>query len=323
MAKRFIRNTVICAKAETTEGTDATPAGADAMLVSNLSINPLNAQNVDRAVVNGFMGNSEQLVGNRFVEMGFDIELVGGGTAGVAPAWGNLMKACGWAETATATTRVDYTLISSGFGSSTIAWYDDGLLHKALGWRGDVGIRLVAGEIPKLTFRGKGLYTAPVAAANVTPSGITSFKVPEVVTEANTLDLTLGGTHATSGAPAIASGTPYPSLGVEFALGNSAEHIALLGGESVDITNRAPTCNFRLDLTAAQEAALMATVAAATLTTVGLSHGTAAGRKSLLWLPYVQLINPSKQEQSGKRLVGFEGRCVPSAGNDEARLVLF
>jgi hypothetical protein len=320
---RYTRNTVLLAKVEAAYGTDSTPTGAEAMLCSKPQLTPLNAQNVPRDVNLGYMGSKEHLVGSRFMEMSFDIELVGSGTAGTGPAWGDLMLACGWSETETATIRVDYVLVSSAFQSASLYWYDDGLLHKMLGARGTVTIKAIAGQIPVLSFSFKGLYTVPTAAANATPS-YTAFKIPEVVTEANTLDLTLGGTHATAVAPAIATGTAYPSQGIEFMQSASVEHVPLLGGETIEITGREPTCRFSLELTAAQEATAMAAVTAATLTSVGMVHGTTAGYKSLIWLPTVQRINPSKQEVGGKRLIGFDGRCVPgSAGNDEARLVLF
>lgn len=319
---RFIRNTVITAKAESPYGTDATPDGTNAMLVSNLTINPLNAQNVNRDLVRGYMGGSEQLVGTRFVECGFDIELVGGGTAGTAPAWGALLVACGFSETADGTARTDYVPVSSGFTSLTIYWYDDGLLHKLTGARGDVKFKMSSGARPVMSYTFKGLYNTPSAASNVSPT-LTGFKTPMVVTEANTGDLTFGCTHTTSGAPALTTGTAYPSLGLEFSPNNKVEHIPLLGGESVEITDRAATCNFQLELTAAQEVTFMTAVAAATLTSIGLVHGTVAGYKSLIFLPYVQRINPTKQEQMGKRMVGFDGRVDPSTGNDEMRIVLF
>lgn len=39
---RYIRNTVILAKLETSYGTDAAPTGADALLVSNVSVTRLS-----------------------------------------------------------------------------------------------------------------------------------------------------------------------------------------------------------------------------------------------------------------------------------------
>ena len=260
----FIRNTVILAKTEVTYGTDPTPTGgANALLVSNLSINPLNAQNVPRDLITGFMGGFEQLVANRFVECGFDIELVGGGTAGTGPAWGPVLQACGFAETDTASTRVDFVPVSSAFSSLTIYWYDDGLLHKICGARGDVMFKLNANSRPVMSFTFKGLYTAPTATSNASPT-LTGFKAPLAVAEANTADLTFGCTHSTSGAPALASGTPYPSMGIEFGTGNTVEHIPMLGGESVEITAREATCKFQVELTAAQEVTMMGNVAANT-----------------------------------------------------------
>lgn len=319
---RFARRTIIAALIESSYGTDSTPDGSNAILVSNPTINPLNAQNVDRDLVRGFMGSSEQLVGSRFVELGFDVELVGSGAAGTAPAWGDLLEACGFDETVTASTRVDYTPISSAFPSVTIAWHDDGLKHTVTGCRGNVVFRMNSGGRPVMSFTFRGLYAAPAAASNPTPT-YTGFKTPRVVSEANTADLTLGCTHSTSGAPALASGTAYPSLGVEFSPNNTVEHIPLLGGESVEITDRAATCSVQLELTAAEEATFMGTVADATLTSIGMVHGTDAGYKSLVFLPYVQLINPQKQAVGGKRMTSFEGRVTPSAGDDEMRLVLF
>lgn len=323
MASRYTRDTILLALAETTYGTDPVPDGDNAMLISKPTLNPLNAQNVPREVLRGFMGGSEHLVGSSFQECSFDVELVGGGTAGTAPAWGDLLLACGWAETETALTRVDYTLVSTGIGSVTLYWYDAGLLHKILGARGNVTFKKLSGGIPVMSFNFKGLYSAASAASNPTPT-LTGFKTPLVVNEANTADLTFGGTHTLEVAPAITGGTPYPSKGIELMLNNKVEHDPLLGGESIELSDRDASCSFDLQLTAAQEVTFMTAVTAATLTTVGLVHGSTAGYKSLLWLPFVQRINPTKKEGvAGKRMIGFDGRVVPSLGNDEARLVLF
>jgi cell wall assembly regulator SMI1 len=100
MANRLIRNTAILAKIEVTYGTDPTPTGgSNALLVSNLTINPINAQNVDRDIIRAYLGGSEQLLGTRYQEMSFDVEMVGSGTVAVAPAWGPLLRACGMGET--------------------------------------------------------------------------------------------------------------------------------------------------------------------------------------------------------------------------------
>jgi hypothetical protein len=230
---RYTRNTVILAKVEGTYGTDPVPTNvANAILSSKPQLTPLSAQNVPRDVLLGFLGQKEELVGTRYMQCTFDVELVGSGTAGTRPAWGDLMLACALAETVTAVTRVDYTPISTAFQSVTFYYYDDGVLHKMQGARGDVSVKMTLGGIPVLSFSFKGLYSTPTAATAAAPT-ISGFKVPQVVTDQNTGDLTFGGTHSTGIAPAITGGTVYPSQGLEFMLNNTVDHIPVLGGENV------------------------------------------------------------------------------------------
>lgn len=321
MANRLIRNTAILAKIESAYGTDPVPVGGtDALLVSNLSINPINIQSVDRDLIRPYLGGSDQLVGTRYVEMGFDVEFVGSGTVATAPAWAALVRACAFAQTLTATVRADYLPISTTMDSVTIYWYDDGVLHKATGCRGNLSVMMKIGERPMLSFKFTGIYSTPTAAANPSVT-LTAFKTPQVVVDANTGDVMFGATHATGTAPLFAGGTAYPSQGIEVDMGNSVNFTALLGGETVDITQRQPTGKITLDLTAAQEVTLIAAVEAVTLQTIGLSHGTVANNKAMLWMPNVQLTNPQKVESNGKRLISFDFRPLPLLGNDEVRLV--
>ena len=68
---RYARNALILAKVETTAGVDAVPTGAaNALLVANLTINPLKANNVSRDLIRPFFGGSEQLVGTATVGVG-------------------------------------------------------------------------------------------------------------------------------------------------------------------------------------------------------------------------------------------------------------
>ncbi len=322
---RYTRNTVILAKTESTYGTDPTPTGgSNAMLTSKPVITPMQAQFIDRDVIRGYLGGSEQLAGAMYAECAFDVELAGSGTAGTAPAYAPLLLACGLAETASAGVRVDYTPVSSSFSSVAIYWYDDGLLHKVLGARGTVTFKNTAGGIPVMSFVLKGLYAAPTATSNASPT-LSGFTQPLAVQEANTADLTIGGTHnsASTSTPSISSGTAIPSYGVEVALNNTVEHMPMLGGETIELTQRAVTCNYKADLTAAQEVTFMAAIAAGSLASLGIIHGTASGNKTLLWLPNHQRINPRKDEQAGRRLLAVDGRGVYSTGNDDFRLVVF
>jgi hypothetical protein len=319
MASRYIRQTVILGKIEGTAGVDAVPTGADnALLISNMSITPLEAQNVDRAVVRGYMGASEQLVGPVNKKLSFDVELAGSGAAATAPAWGALLQACAFAEALLTTpNRVEYTPISDSLKTATFYYYDSGVLHKLLGAMGTVKLSAKVGEIPKLSFEFTGLDGGDTAAANATPT-LTPWKTPVVMAKANVVDITLGCTYA---AGVLSGGTVYSSTGLELDSANQVAFSPMLNAETVDVSDRAMSGALQLELTPAQEVSFMATVKANTTQGMGFTIGTVAGNKIILFAPAAQLITPSKADLNGKRLIGLGLRLCPLAGNDELRIV--
>lgn len=316
---RYIRNTAILAKIEATAGVDAVPTGgANAMLVSELSITPLEAQNVDRALIRPYFGGSEQLVATAFVRCSFTVELAGSGTSATAPAWGALMQACAHAEALLATPdRVEYTPVSAALKTATIYYHDDGVLHKLLGALGNVRLAARSGDRPKLQFEFTAIDGGVSAVANPSVT-LTAWQTPPTMAKANVVDITLGCTYS---AGTLSGGAVYPSSGLELDWGNAVNFVPLLSSERVDLTDRSVTGRMQLDLSAAQEVTFMGTVKANTTQGLGLTIGTAAGNKIILFAPAVQLINPRKEEISGSRMVGFDLRLVPSSGNDEIRIV--
>lgn len=323
-ADRLVRDAVILSKSEAVYGTDPTPAAAtDALLVSNFTLDPLNAQNAKRDLIRAFLGGAEELVGDRNIAAQYSVEMVGAGTAGAAAPWGPQLLACGFAETLAATPgseRADYTLVSGSFGSLTNYYHDSGVKHLSTGTRGSAVFRLELGDRPMIDFSMIGIHNAETAVAQPSPT-LTMWKQPEAVTNANSADIVLGCTHTVAAAPALTGGTTYPSKGINVNLGNVVNHVALLGDEKIVIAQREVTGSVTLEVTAAQEVTLMAAVRAATLTSIGFVHGTVAGRKVLVFMPYCQLVRPRKADESGHRLITFDFRATPSAGNDELRIV--
>lgn len=317
---RYIRNTAILAKKGVAPyGTDSVPTGgANAMLVSNVSINPLNATNVARDNIRAHFGASEQLVGDAYVELGFDVELAGSGTAGTAPAWGPLLEACAFAMTDEAS-YVEYLPVTNSQGWCDIYYFDDGVVHKVIGARGNATIKLNQGDRPVISYSFFGL-DGGIAADALPAQTLTAFQKPLVVTSQNSGDITLGATYL---AGAVSGGTAYPSQGIEINAGQVVAHNPILGAESVDVTNRSTTASLRLELTAAQEVTLMGEVKANALRALSFQHGTTAGNIVLVHAPSVQFLNPSKEDMNGRRLIGFDATLLPTAaGNDELRVVV-
>jgi hypothetical protein len=80
------------------------------------------------------------------------VELAGSGTAGTAPAYGSILKACGFSETIVASTSVTYAPVSSSFSSVTIYYNVDGVRHKLTGCRGTFTLNGTVGDIPYIEF---------------------------------------------------------------------------------------------------------------------------------------------------------------------------
>jgi hypothetical protein len=315
---RLIRKTAILAKTEVNYGVDPTPDGAaNAILVSNASFN-VAYTNVNRDLIRANLGGSEQLAGTRFVECSFDVELANSGTAGTAPAWGPLLLACGMAEAVLTTpARVEYTPVSASFKSATIYYHIDGTLRKATGCMGNAELMLNEGERPMIRFTFTGLDGGTTATADPTLT-LTSWKVPSVVSDVNSGDINLGATYS---AGTLTSGTVYPSRGLAISLGNTIARKAILGGQSVAITQRDVTGSCQLELTAAQEATFRTDINANTTTSLGFTHSTGAGVGIMLHAPRVQRIDPSDVDYEGELHTGLNLRFVPSSGNDELRIV--
>ena len=111
----LLRKRLIVIETESSYGTDASPDGADAVLVRDLSITPQSSDVVSRDLIRPYLGASQQLLANTRVECTFSVEMAGSGTAGTAPAIWQSLKACGLAETVASGTSVTYDPVSSSF----------------------------------------------------------------------------------------------------------------------------------------------------------------------------------------------------------------
>lgn len=302
------RKQLVIAKIESVYGTDPTPTGAaNAMLVSNLDAKPLAPTMVKRDVIKGHLGSSESLAADVHSEISFEVEIAGSGTAGTAPKFGPLLRACGLSETIVASTSVTYAPISAAFESLTIYYYADGILHKYKGCRGTVSFDFSVKKIPTMKFTFTGLYTPPTDTTNATPD-FSGFLTPKIVSDQNTTSFTFNGYSG-----------HMSSLTMD--VKNSVMYRTLVGVEYVQITDRQSggTCEFELPSIA--DVDLYTATLNDALSTLNLVHGTVAGNITTLASAGLDLSDPSTKDDSGVILMSFPYSLVPtSAGNDEFSL---
>lgn len=152
----LVRKTQLLAKAETNEGTAETPGTADALLIFDSGFEPtveMHERNPRRETLSKLI----TLAGRRSARMNFQCELHGSGTAGVAPPWGKLLKACGFAESISTGTSVTYSPASEDIDSLTLELRMDGVVKRIWGARGNVRLTLEGGKPGLLNFEFTGI----------------------------------------------------------------------------------------------------------------------------------------------------------------------
>lgn len=309
------RNAVILAKKELTYATDAVPVGANAIAVRNLSITPQQAEFASRDLIRPYYGASESLPTAISVQVEFEVELQGSGAAGTAPGWAPCLRACGFSETIVEATSVTYAPVSSAFESLSLI-YSVGsetttrLQHKVTGARGTVSFQLNAKGIPVMKYRFQGLYSAVVDSAAALVPDFSLFQTPSPANTVNTPTFTLHGVTS-----------PMSEFSLDIA--NTLVYRALIGGESVKLTDRKPGGSVTFEATSVATKNWWEIAKNATLGALSLIHGSTAGKIVEISSARVQLNNPQYKDESGVAMLSMGMAFIPSsAGNDEVSIIV-
>ncbi|WP_444919311.1 hypothetical protein ACJJID_00250 (plasmid) [Microbulbifer sp. CnH-101-G] len=220
--KKLVKRELILAKIESAYGTDAAPTGADnAILIENLGWSFSGARMAERNPITPTLGKLQGVFAGTLMEMTFDVEIKGSGTAGTPPEMAPLLRACGLAETITATTSVAYQPASDTHESATLYFHEDGSLYKLTGVRGTFSAALTTGEVGKISFTLTGHVSRPTDAALpvasysavVPPPAINMpFKVGSFNAVISALSLEIGNQIATP--PNIAAENGYGDVSI-------------------------------------------------------------------------------------------------------------
>ncbi|MDR2172688.1 MAG: hypothetical protein LBE32_00515 [Burkholderiales bacterium] len=188
---------LVLAKIEAVYGEDPIPTAAlDAIRAANVELTPYEAETVPLAYKKQTFGNNPAVVVAEQVRVAFDIYFIGSGTPGVAPAWGTLLRGCGWAETVTLGTSVLYNPISQNIESVTLYVFKDGILHKITGARGNVNWNFTAKQVPTLHFEFTGTFSPVIDSTMPVAPDFTKWIKPRAAIPTYTGDISIFGLDA-------------------------------------------------------------------------------------------------------------------------------
>jgi hypothetical protein len=309
MAK-LMRNMLVLAKIQPTPGTDSAPTAAlNSILAKGVAPQPVNAEFVDRELMVPYFGHTGQVQSQSYSMIEFEVELAGAGTAGDAPKYGPLLRACAFGETIESGVQVDYSPITSAQEAVTIHCFLDGLKYAMTDCKGSVAFGLSAKNIPVMKFKFTGLVSSPTDTANPTDSDFTDFMAPLAINKVNTPTFNL---HS----------IPVRATTLDIDMANQVDYRNYIGMEAVTLTDRKPVGNATFELDTMATKNWYTTIKNGTLSPLELVHGTTAGNIIEINAPKVQITNPSISDDNGLAMLGVSLSLQPNAGNDELVLTV-
>lgn len=291
-------------------GQDPTPTAASdgVEIISNLTLGPAGSL-ISRLPYGVSMSPAQSLLGKRWVEFSFVVEIRGSGSAGTPPKGiGALLQACAMSETIVASTSVTYAPTTEYRSSVTIYAYFDGLRHKINGCMGTAKLLFVSGDTAKIEFRFMGKYQTPDDTAIVSPtydstvpplvqgSTLTFDSITSFVAERLELDLN----NAIAERPSIGDSTGIAGFDIA-----SREGKGSFDPESVLVAT--------YDFWSAWEAS--------TQKQISIALGASAGNICTVTCPKVVLDKTEYADRNGIRVFKEPFMLTKNAGNDEISIV--
>lgn len=299
----LIQKFQVAAATEDVEGTAETLEAGDAILVSNAKFTPdipMIRRNVNRTT----LSRKASISGKRSAQIEFDVELKGSGSAGTAPEFGKLIKACGFAETVVEATSVTYTPLSDWSDPTlTMAMYEDGMIYKLWGCQGDMSIILEAGNPGSIHFVFKGadfsitdgaLLSASYQSTSPPIFANASFTISSYAAIISKLDLAMNNVLAMRPSVNAANGNLSARVSDRDPLGTiDPEHVLVA------------TEDFFGDWRAGTLSAMTATV------------GSAAGNICTITAPKCRYSSIALNARDNIRTLDHKFELTENAGNDE------
>ncbi len=307
MTVRHWRKLAMLHKLETEYGTDAVPLAANAIIATNITFTPFQAEEVNRDLMLPYMGNQGMILAAIHGRLEFDVEIAGAGAAGTVPRYGSLLRACGLSETVTATTSVEYEIIEDEVESGSVYFNSDGVQHVFVGAQSNVAVNFIPKQIPKFRFTVVGLMGQITDAALpvVTTAG---WVTPLIVSKAHSV-LELHGWSAVS-----------ESLTLD--LGNVLTPRFLIGDERILISDRKSTGSTVVEARPLADIDWFGIALSRARGALSMVHGIAAGNIVEVTAPAVELGAPTQGQTDGIVNYTIPLMACPVLGMDEIKITV-
>lgn len=300
---------VLAAKKEATYGVDSAPTLAtNAVATRNFKASPLITDPLDRNLDRGSFGSLPTLATNKRQEVSYEVEVAGAGDAGTAPAWMELLEACGMAAPAlVADTSATQRMAAANVPQSSITqhhWMGD-QLRKGLGGRGTFTMDFTAGAYPFIGLN-YTLLVPTAAPRSVAVPGAANFDrwiAPVEVNSDNTL-LTLDGFAVITRSLQINSG-----IGIN--LRN------LIGARYVNRGDHAITGRLVVEAPSMAAKDYLAALDNSSIMNLSLTHGVDDGNTVGVACAQTQITAINETEEDRKLMWEMDIRMNISAGQDD------
>ena len=302
MAK-LLRKMAVLALIEAVVGTAVAPAAANAMLVSDVTLTPIEGDVVERNNVKPYFGNSGSTLVTEYQKISFSVELAGVAAAGTMPGYAELFRACAMSVTSAVGVKTSFAPVTDGIESITIVGVVDGIIHKMAGARGTVKSMTDAKGIPKWAFEFTGSFIPAVDGA-MPAVNYTAFCDPLGVNKANTT-LSLAGVSVAASA-------------FSWDIGNTVVKRDLMNVDSIEITDRKSTGSVTFENNAIAAKDWISMARASAVVPLVLKHGQGVTNTVSIKAQRAQIGKPTYSDSDGVQMITIPLAFIPSsAGNDE------
>lgn len=303
MTAKLLKKMAILALVETVVGTAVAPLAANAILVSDVTLTPIEGDVVERNNIKPYFGSSGSVMVTEYQKVTFSVEFAGVGVAGAMPGYADLFRACAVSVTNEVGVKTIFAPITDNIESISIVGVVDGTIHKMAGARGTVKATVDAKGIPKWQFEFMGSFI-PATDGAMPAVNYAAFQGPLGVNKANTTLLLDSLAVACSA--------------FSFDIGNKLVKRDLMNVDSVEITDRLSTGSITFENTSVAVKDWISMARASAKVSLTLKHGQGATNTVTFKSLRAQIGKPTYGDSDGVQTITIPLAFIPSStGNDE------